>query len=137
MKTFKLKSLEVLKRKNQPQTMNIPLIDGLIINREDDDHQWIIEAYTDHSYLNYFNSLKTKDEVINIQVIITKENNDPALFKTKIIGINEIDKKMNVLFKGILLDERKTKIEKMLSELIDKGLNGEALLNEFKKQMRG
>lgn len=108
MKTFKLKSLILLDRKNDALTQNvIPLMDGLIIDREDEENQWIIEAYIDHSYKKYFTALKNKQNEIMLQVKITKESNDPAFFKSNIIGINSIGQHMNILFKGTIIDRRK------------------------------
>src|SRR5690625_2229147 len=103
MKTFKLKALEIIGNKDEDVTQyNITLIDGLIINREDEESQWIIEAYTTRNYLDYFKKLQSENDEIMINVKITKESNDPAIFITSIIGINEIDTQMNVLFKGIV-----------------------------------
>lgn len=134
MKTFKLKSLEIIENKDEDIVQNsIPLIDGLIINREDGENQWVIEAYTAHTYLEYFQQLSEKKDEIMIKVKITKESNDPAIFITSIIGINEIGEQMNVLFKGTILDQRNSKIEQMLKTLIDKDYQGEELLLKFKK----
>ena len=134
MKTFKLKSLEIIENKDEDIYQNfIPLIDGLIINREDEDKQWVIEAYTEQSYLDYFKKLQEEKEEIMIRVKITIESNDPAIFITSIIGINEIGTQMNVLFKGVILDQRNSEIEKILKSLIDEDYHGEELLCKFKK----
>lgn len=134
MKTFKLKALEIIGNKDEDVTQyNIPLIDGLIINREDEESQWIIEAYTTRNYLDYFKKLQSENDEIMINVKITKESNDPAIFITSIIGINEIDTQMNVLFKGIVVDQRNSKIEQVLKTLIEKDYQGDELLEEFKK----
>lgn|SRR5690625_2025060 len=137
MKTFKLKSLNVLDKKDDDIIQHeIPLIDGLIINREDDENQWIIEAYTDHSYVEYFTALKNEQYGIMLQVKISKESNDPAFFSTKIIGINEIGQHMNVLFKGTIIDQRKNEFEEVVKTLIEKGYYGERLLLKFKELMK-
>lgn len=111
----------------------IPLIDGLIINREDDKNQWTLEAYVESSYMPYFEQLsKNKDEIL-IQVKITKESNDTATFITSIIGMNEIGSNMNVLFLGNIVDRRKANIESMLTTLIEEGYQGKELLKKFKE----
>lgn len=134
MKTFKLKALEIIENKDEDISQTkIPLIDGLIINREDDDNQWIIEAYTAHEHLDYFKKLQKENEEIMIKVKITKETNDPATFITSMIGINEIETQINVLFKGIIVDQRNSKIEQVLKTLIDEDYQGEALLKKFKE----
>lgn len=136
MKTFKLKSLMIIEDKNEDIVQEvIPLIDGLIINREDDDNNWVIEAFIDHTYLNYFKMLEEEKSQIMIEVKITKESNNPAIFITSIIGINEIGSSMNVLFKGTIIDHRKGEIEDILKSLIEKDYKGEELLMKFKKLM--
>lgn len=134
MKTFKLKSLELIENKDMNIIeKKIPLFDGLIINREDAANQWLIEAYTNYSYYDFFQPLsEMKDEVL-VQVKITKETNDPATFITSIIGINKIGDRMNILLLGTMVDQRKTDIEKMLKKLIGKGYQGEQLLTKFKE----
>lgn len=134
MKTFKLKSLEIIENKEKNIIQNkIPLIDGLIINREDDDNQWVVEAYTVYDYVDYFKKLKEENNEIMIKVKITKESNDPAIFIMSIIGMNEIGTNMNVLFKGTIIDQRNSEIEQMLKTLIDSNYQGEELFLKFKK----
>ncbi|PAV28796.1 hypothetical protein CIL05_14305 [Virgibacillus profundi] len=136
MKTFKLNNLEIIEQQDEDIIQNrIPLKDGLIINREDDQNRWVIEAYVEHSYLEFFKNLDEKDEEILIQVKITKETNEPATFITSIIGINEIGAHMNILFMGTIVDQRKHKIEEQLTALIEEGFQGEELLNKFKEIM--
>ena len=133
MKTFKLKSLEVFDQKEEEiMQHNIPLLDGLIINREDDQDQWTIEAFIDKSHLSFFEKLKEEAEEIMLQVKITKESNEPATFITSIMGINEIGENMNILFVGTIVDRRLNKIEEMLTSLIEKGYQGNDLLEKFK-----
>jgi hypothetical protein len=133
VKTFKLKSLEVFDQKEEEiMQHNIPLLDGLIINREDDQDQWTIEAFIDKSHLSFFEKLKEEAEEIMLQVKITKESNEPATFITSIMGINEIGENMNILFVGTIVDRRINKIEEMLTSLIEKGYQGNDLLEKFK-----
>jgi YwpF-like protein len=136
MKTFKLKLLNIMEEKDgEIMPHKIELLDGLIINREDENNQWTIEAYLDKSYLPFFEELwKQKPEIL-IQVKITKESNDTATFITTIIDINEIGSHINVLFLGNIVDKRKASIEALLTTLIDKGYQGEELLDKFKETM--
>jgi len=135
MKTFKLKGLQIVadeKKEIAPQ--KIPLIDGLVINRED-DIGWLIEAFIDSSYKTYFNELEDTEELM-IQVKITREDNDPAFFITKVIGINDIsDERMNVIFQGNLVDHRKSRIEELLEEILEQGYQGASLLKKFKESI--
>ncbi|HLR41308.1 MAG TPA: YwpF family protein [Virgibacillus sp.] len=134
MKTFKLKRLEIIEEKDEDIVLNnIPLVDGLTINKENDENTWVIEAYTDRKYLEFFRTLKEENDEVLIQVKITKESNDPATFLTSIIGINEIGSQMNILFDGSIVDERKSKIQEMLTSLVEEGYQGESLLEKFKE----
>jgi len=130
MKTFMFKALDIIENGSRKK---VELIDGLIINREDEENQWIIEAYIDQKYLSYFKKLQDKNEEIMIEVKITKETNDPATFITSMIGLNEIGTQMNVLFRGtIAVDQHSSRIEQVLKSLIDQGYQGEELLEKFK-----
>ena len=99
MKTFKLIMLHVLP--NNLEQKKIKLLDGLIINREEDHYpdQWLIEAFVSKDYTTYFEKVMDMDELM-IKVKISKADNEPVLFKSRIIGINEIGENINVLFKG-------------------------------------
>lgn len=133
MKTFKLKGLKIMPNEEEGvEGKRIPLYDGLVINRED-KHGWLIEAYVDYELLSYFKPLENIEEIM-IQVKITREENDPAFFITKVIGINEINEgKINVLFQGKVVDHRKSRIEEMLQMIIEEGYQGESLLKKFKE----
>lgn len=134
MKTFKLKSLEVIEQKDEEIIqIQIPLIDGLIINQEDENNHWVIEAYMEHCQLDYFNELKEADNEVLLQVKITKESNEFATFITSLIDLNVIGTRMNVLFRGTIVDRQKYKIEEMLTNLINEGYQGNELLEKFKE----
>ncbi|WP_181349024.1 YwpF-like family protein [Thalassobacillus sp. CUG 92003] len=135
MKTFKLVSLDLVEEKNDDITQRrIKLIDGLIINREDDQGTWVIEAYLDQEYADFFSDLVDNQEEFIIQVKITKQSNQPASFLVKAIDTNLIGDNINVLFIGSIIDRRREQIEKMLKLLLDEGYQGEDLLNEFKRR---
>src|SRR5699024_835467 len=135
MKTFKLKGLQIVadeKKDIAPQ--KIPLIDGLIINRED-EIGWLIEAFIESSHKTYFKELEDTDELM-IKVKITREDNDPAFFITKVIGINDIsDERMNVIFQCDLVYHRKSRIEELLEDIFDQGYQGSSLLKKFNESI--
>lgn len=133
MKTFKLNTLIIMAHEaDNIIQKEISLKDGLVINRED-EYGWLIEAFIDKSYYEYFKTLQATNELM-IQVKITREENDPAFFITKITGLNEIDsEKINVIFEGKIVDHRKSGIEEMLKEIIEEGYQGESLLKKFKE----
>lgn len=133
IKTFKLKGLEIMEDKdNEIARKRISLIDGLVINRED-PNGWLIEAYMEDGFKEYFDGIHGVKELM-IQVKITRKENDPAFFITEIVSINEIgDQTINVLFKGKVVDHRKSRIEEMLKMIIEEGYQGESLLKKFKE----
>jgi len=135
MKTFKLKALKIVANEEKEISAKvIPLIDGLVINRED-ELGWLIEAFVDSSHQMYFESIQDMQELI-IQVKITREDNDPAFFITEIISVNEIsENKINVIFQGQVVDHRKSRIEELLQEILEQGYQGESLLKKFKESI--
>ncbi|RDW18401.1 hypothetical protein CWR48_12570 [Oceanobacillus arenosus] len=121
MKTFKLKMLTIITQENGNIVQNnIPLLNGLIINREDDTNRWLIEAYIKKTNEAYFNQLLEDKKEIMLQVKITKESNEPATFITSILSVNEIGENINVLFTGTIV-ERKESILKELTDLLEAG----------------
>ncbi|WP_174613082.1 YwpF-like family protein [Virgibacillus ihumii] len=137
MKTFKLYSLDILQSEDKDISQyGIELKDGLIINREDDLNQWVIEAYVKHDYLDFFKKLQQDREEVMLQVKITKPTNQPATFITSIIGVNEIGPNINILFKGTMVDQQKDKVWAMLKSLIEQGYQGEDLLDKFKELLK-
>lgn len=133
MKTFELKYLNViLNESDEIIDHEFPLLDGLIINREDESNRWVIEALIEKKHWSFFEKLKESNEDVIVQVKITTETNEPASLITNILGLNELAEEMNVLFMGTIIDEQKNKIEKVLKDLIDEGYSGDQLLNKFK-----
>nr|WP_202406359.1 YwpF family protein [Pontibacillus yanchengensis] len=128
--------LNVLEGENKDiQKTTIPLIDGLIINREDEANTWLIEAYIEEQYKEYFETIMDKEEEIVLQAKITKSTNQPAMFLVKVIDSNDIGDNSNILFLGKILDHKKDQVENTLKELIEKGYHGEELLQAFKNQV--
>jgi hypothetical protein len=133
MKSFKLVALEVVEDGN---TVEIPLEDGLIINKENENASWLLEAYTDLSLYDYFMKIHEGNREIIVQAVITKRENDPAYFQTKISSLNKFEKHISVLFEGRLRRNRSDYSELLLDSLLEKGLGGQALLEEFKDKMK-
>lgn len=136
MKTFKLNELQIVNYETETyEKKGIPLLDGLIINREEEDNQWLIEAYTDYEFLDFFRDYKEKYEELIIHVRITTESNELATCVTSIIELNEIGENMNVLLLGTMVDKRTAVLETILEELIEEGNRGESLLSAFKENL--
>jgi YwpF-like protein len=134
MKTFKLFSLEVVEEDGQ--SVEVPLEDGLIINKEDERSTWLIEAYTDLTLYDYFKKIEEENREIIVETVITKRENDPAFFQTKIVTLNKFEHQMSVLLEGHLRRNKSDYSELLLENLLQKGLQGEPLLTEFKEKMK-
>jgi hypothetical protein len=132
MKTFKLISLQIVE---DDQLVDIELDDGLIISQENDQSTWLIEAYVNISYDDYFQKLAKQEEDLIVQVVITKKENSPAAFQTKIVTIKHIEDHISILLKGQLKKTNYDYAEIVLKKLIAQGLSGETLLNEFNQMM--
>lgn len=134
MKSFKLISLEVV---DEEETLiEVPLTDGLIINKEDEHSTWLLEAYTELSLYDFFKQIADEKKDIIVQAVITKKDNDPAFFQTQVSTLNKFERHMSVLLEGRLRRTRRDYSELLLSSLLQKGFSGEALLSEFKDKMK-
>ncbi|MDQ0269227.1 YwpF-like family protein [Cytobacillus purgationiresistens] len=133
MKTFKLVSMHVW---DEEELVDVNLEDGLIINKEDEKSKWLLEAVLDKKFLEFFSKLEKMDQEFPLQVVITKKDNDPAHFMTRISSINEFDQHINILLEGSLRSKRNEYAENLLDDLVSQGLSGENLLTEFKNKMK-
>lgn len=131
MKTFKLISLQII---DDSEALDITLHDGLIINKEDERNRWLIEAYVSANYHDFFTKLLESEKETPAQVVISKKENDPASFTTRVLSVKKIDGRLSVLFEGFL-KRSKNYAELLLSDLINQGLSGEELLSEFREKM--
>ncbi|WP_428910074.1 YwpF family protein [Niallia sp. Krafla_26] len=132
MKTFKLISLYVVEEHGLKE---INLIEGLVINKENDTRTWLLEAYVSVDYLEYFEELLKKDSPSTLQIIISRRENDPAFFYSQFLKINKLGNgRMSLLFSGYVKNSN-TYVELLLADLIERGLTGQELLQEFKHKM--
>jgi hypothetical protein len=134
MKTFKLISLQVVTE--EKDNIDINLTDGLIINKEDDNNTWIIEAFVDDSSFNASEHLITAGKELTVQAVITKKDNDPAVFRTIVNTLKKVDGHVIVLLEGHLQRTRSKYAELLLEDLIQGGVIGTDLVEQFKEKMR-
>lgn len=133
MKTFKLISLQILTKE---KLLPIKLIDGLIINKEDDYNHWLIEVYTDFSSIDFLDEAFQKKEDLLVQAVITKKENDPAPFEVAILSIQKFGEKASILLEGTLKRDRKDYAELLLQYLIEEGYEGNNLSTKFTELMQ-
>jgi hypothetical protein len=132
MKTFKLISMQLA---DDDALVDIDMEDGLIINKEDDKGTWLVEAFTDHKYIPYFQDACDNDKEIIVHVVITKRENDPAAFSTKVCCVKKLKNHASILLTGKLTKPKSDYPEKLLEYLMDKGLSGDELLAEFRDKI--
>nr|WP_255571988.1 YwpF-like family protein [Anoxybacillus sp. ST70] len=130
VKTFKLVSLTLLHEQKQ----NIPLIDGLMINKEDENKRWLVEAYMDQTYRELFTSLKESGTTFDALVTISRTTNDPAHIHATVRSVTMMGERMSVLMDATIV-KRSNLAEVVLEDLVQRGLHGETLLQQFKQQM--
>lgn len=133
MKTFKLFSLEVVEDDN---SVEVPLVDGLVLNKEDDRSTWLLEAYTDLNLYHYFLKIFEEKREIIIEAKITKKENAPAYFQMKVCSVLKFEHHISVLLEGHLRRNKSDYSELLLDNLLQKGLEGQDLLTEFKEKMK-
>jgi ribosomal protein L11 len=134
MKTFKLVSVQCV---DHDKFIDIELADGLIINKEDENNTWLIEVLTNSSHQDFFEKAYQDQRDFIIRVVITKQENDPVSFHIKVCSLQKLENNISIMLKGTLKrNSRRNYAEVLLKELLDKGLNGEDILSEFKEQMK-
>ncbi|PIC04333.1 hypothetical protein CS060_10440 [Anoxybacillus flavithermus] len=130
VKTFKLVALTLL----HDQKQDIPLIDGLMINKEDENKRWLIEAYVEQTYRELFTSLKESGTTFDALVTISRKTNDPAHVRATVRSVTMMGERMSILMDAVII-KRSNLAEVVLEDLVQRGLHGETLLQQFKEQM--
>ncbi|MDN4492134.1 YwpF family protein [Ureibacillus aquaedulcis] len=133
MKTFKMLSFDLI---NEQGGVNIPIVDGIVINQENSRKSWILELFLSKDYQSTFENLKEADELFEVHVIISFPDNEPAPFKVKVSEIQEIGEKITVLLKGTIKARRSKYAEALLKSLLSENLTSDELMTRFKKGMR-
>ncbi len=118
------------------EILPIPLVDGIIINQENSHRAWILEMYIDKNDSTFFEQFEESKEVIDVKVVISYPENEPATFEVVVYSIKKIGDYVSVLLKGTLKVVRRKYAEQLLSELISDGLSGDELVSRFEADMR-
>lgn len=133
MKSFKMLTLGVVENE---EIVDYPLKDGICINQENSHRSWILEAYMDRQYKDVFTQHEKSQEPIDVKVVISYPENEPAAFNVAIYAVKEIGENISVLMKGTLKRIRSQYAEQLLEQLLEDGLSGEELLERFKEDMK-
>ncbi|RDI41625.1 YwpF family protein [Falsibacillus pallidus] len=132
MKTFKLITLQIA---DNGDFSEYPLIDGLIINKENERRTWLVEAFVEERYLEPFQAMERAGEDLDVQVVISHPANDPAFLSMHVSNIKKIGNKLSILMEGTIKKPRSEYAELLLTDLMEKGFTGGELLQEFKDKM--
>ncbi|ARD49736.1 hypothetical protein SporoP37_12055 [Sporosarcina sp. P37] len=132
MKTFKMLSVEVLQ---DDGVLAFPLYDGIIINQENSHRLWVLELFIDARYKEIMEKWKVEEALLEVRVVISYPGNEPASFIVAVEDWREIGERISVLMKGRLKRARSKYAEHLLEELLDEGLEGDALLERFETGM--
>ncbi|MBD1382636.1 YwpF family protein [Metabacillus arenae] len=137
MKTFKLVGLEIERKVMQNKKFEeLPLEGGLIINREDGENRWLIEALLDKQYLELFEPLLQQHTEIHLLATISKKANVPAKIFGNVKSITVLEEHISILIDGkIGRGSSIEEAESILGGLLSKGLEGDTLLKEFKTEL--
>nr|WP_304608893.1 YwpF family protein [Planomicrobium sp. YIM 101495] len=118
------------------EEVEYPLIDGIIINQENSHRSWVLEMLMEHQHKDVFNRLQEIGDVVDVNVVISYPGNEPAPFEVAVYGVKPIGEHISVLMKGTLKRARRKYAETLLSELLEDGLSGDELLEQFESDMR-
>lgn len=132
MKTFKIVDLQLVE---ENEKVYIPLHDGLIINTENDKGEWVIEAYINNEMASLFKAKKESETLFQVETVITRSGNEPALFSVSVQKVREIGENSSILLQGTLINAKQSYTEVILQELIDQGLSGDQLMTKFKQKI--
>ncbi|SER76729.1 YwpF-like family protein [Salisediminibacterium halotolerans] len=144
MKTFKLCSLTIVLdeegvSEEEMVAHEIPLADGLIINKEEAQKDWLLEAVVDREWETFFRNYQEAGEPFMAEVTITKRTNEPASLVCHVSSIFELENHLSVHLEGVLVVKRDDLSDMLLKNLIDEGYEGEELYREYRlrKKNRG
>ncbi|SDZ59061.1 YwpF-like protein [Evansella caseinilytica] len=141
MKTFKLCSLAILvddkEAADRPYAgKDIPLVDGLIINKEETRKNWFLDVVITKEWLPFFEESHKEQKQFMVEVTITKPTNDPATLVCRVKNIHELKEYISVHLDGVLVVQKDDLSDMLLQMLISEGYSGEALFEEFKRRKK-
>ncbi|MCT6659804.1 YwpF-like family protein, partial [Acinetobacter baumannii] len=101
MKTFRLIDLKIVRQDDTSKRLEeFPLIDGLIINKEDGENHWMVEGLVSKEYRYFFEYLLQEGKEVKAYVTITKKSNRPAQLLAKVKNITVLGEHVSVLLDG-------------------------------------
>lgn len=137
VKTFRLIDLKIVRQDDSAKRLEeFPLIDGLIINKEDGENHWMVEGLVSKEYRYFFEYLLQEGKEVKAFVTITKKSNRPAQLLAKVKNITVLGEHVSVLMNGKMVSSKLRKdSDKILEGLIKEGYTGDQLLAAFKQNI--
>lgn len=137
MKTFRLIDLKIVRQDDSAKRLEeFPLIDGLIINKEDGENHWMVEGLVSKEYRYFFEYLLQEGKEVKAFVTITKKSNRPAQLLAKVKNITVLGEHVSVLMNCKMVSSKLRKdSDKILEGLIKEGYTGDQLLEAFKQNI--
>lgn len=141
MKTFRLCSLTVLfdeppQEDEMVKGTEIPILEGLIINKEEAEKNWLLEAVIEKDWEPFFAEYLERGQSMLAEVTITKRTNDPATLYCMIQAVHHLEEHVSVHIEGRLVAKKEDLSDMLLRNLLDEGFSGEELYHEFRKRKK-
>ncbi|UTR14942.1 YwpF-like family protein [Salipaludibacillus sp. LMS25] len=141
MKTFRLCSLTILfddvpESGDELKGKEIPLVEGLIINKEEAEKNWLLEAVLTSDWKAFFTDYLANGQSFMTEVTITKRTNDPATLVCHVRSVNELEKHISVHLEGVLVVKKEDLSDILIKNLIEEGYEGEALYKEYRQRKK-
>ncbi|MBG9783838.1 YwpF-like family protein [Shouchella lehensis] len=136
MKTFKLYAMQVIDGQEGKVTQEpIPLYEGLIINMENEEHTWFIDAVISKEDARLFEREQEAEHHILVSVVITSKDNHPAVMITSIESITDLKEGKSIILKGRIVSGRDDVLEDVFEDILEEGIQRESLLSEYKSRV--
>lgn len=113
----------------------IPFKDGLIINMENEDKTWFLDAVVSNEDAHFFEREQEAERHILVSVVITSKNNHPAVMITSIEAITELDQGKSVVLKGKIVSGRDDVLEDVFEDILAEGIERADVVDEFKRRV--
>ncbi|QKS71323.1 YwpF-like family protein [Paenalkalicoccus suaedae] len=139
MKTFTLCSFDMLLENKDQHTENhsVPLLDGLIINKEEAQKNWLIELVVHEEWKTFFEEYKLSQKKVLSQATITKKTNDPATLSCTVTSVFPLKEEQIVVhLEGSIVTQKDDVTDLLLETLIEEGFTGKELYEEFRKRKK-
>lgn len=132
MKTFRLMRLSLFEKDGDVIEMHeIKMKEGLIINREEPDKSWLLDAVIPTEYEDIIHEWEKHEEEMLMEAVITHPDNAPALLRGIVKKTTRLEHSLGVLIQAYIAGKDENITELILQELITEGYEGDQLLEEF------